>query len=360
MKLLNNERTELAVLNESTTKLLYWGKYPVILYYSSKTDHGETVSRLATITKIEALDGYIETDAGNLIKLEGTVNDKISTLESLIGTKIGYVGGHVPTEFVPHKTVTVYKELDNEDSTSIIIKLVYDTEKDPLEFKFLRSENAVTVKDIISKVPEVEGFSVIGLVPDGKDENEANILKLTDKLLEDQTLTAVYGECLSITIKRGRTEDDTEEVKVNVPYQATVEDVLNAALENEVVQTWINDGSEYEFENIYRIDGSVIGTKAKNKSATMIVDEGLKLGWTVKKQEVKTIEIAGGDEVNVGDSIALTADVENVSWISSNDEIATVDETGLVTGVTEGEVIITASSEGYESGSKIVTVNTVV
>ena len=31
----------------------------------------------------------------------------------------------------------------------------------------------------------------------------------------------------------------------------------------------------------------------------------------VKKQEVKTIEIAGGDEVNVGDSIALTADVEN-------------------------------------------------
>ena len=87
MKLLNDKKTELAVLNESTTKLLYWGTYPVILYYSSVTDHGETKSRLATITKIEALDGYIETDAGNLIKLEGSVGDKISTLESLIGTK---------------------------------------------------------------------------------------------------------------------------------------------------------------------------------------------------------------------------------------------------------------------------------
>ena len=359
MKLLNKERTELAVLNESTTKLLYWGTYPVILYYSSKTDHGETVSRIATITKIEALDGYIETDAGNQIKLEGSVNEKISTLESLIGTKIGYVDGHVPTEFVPHKTVTVYKELDNEDSTSITIKLVYDTEQEPLEFKFLRSENAVTVKDIISKVPEVEGFSVIGLVPDGKEEVESNILKLTDKLLEDQTLTAIYGECLSITVKRGRTEDDTEEVKINVPYQATVEDVLNATLENEVVQAWINDGSEYEFENIYNHDNAPIGNKAKTKSATMIADKGLKLGWTVKKQEVKTVEIAGGDEVNVGDSITLTADVENVSWTSSDDNIATVVD-GVVTGVAEGTVTIIASAEGYESGSKTVIVNAVV
>ena len=359
MKLLNKERTELAVLNESTTKLLYWGTYPVILYYSSKTDHGETVSRIATITKIEALDGYIETDAGNQIKLEGSVNEKISTLESLIGTKIGYVDGHVPTEFVPHKTVTVYKELDNEDSTSITIKLVYDTEQEPLEFKFLRSENAVTVKDIISKVPEVEGFSVIGLVPDGKEEVESNILKLTDKLLEDQTLTAIYGECLSITVKRGRTEDDDEAVKINVPYQATVEDVLNATLENEVVQAWINDGSEYEFENIYNHDNAPIGNKAKTKSATMIADKGLKLGWTVKKQEVKTVEIAGGDEVNVGDSITLTADVENVSWTSSDDNIATVVD-GVVTGVAEGTVTIIASAEGYESGSKTVIVNAVV
>ena len=360
MKLLNNEKAELAVLNESTTKLLYWGTFPVILYYSSVTDHGETKSRLATITKIEALDGYIETDAGNLIKLEGSVDEKISTLESLIGTKIGYVDGHVPTKFVPHKTVTVYKELDNEDSTSITIKLVYDNEQEPLEFKFLRSENAVTVKDIISKVPEVEGFSVIGLVPDGKDGVESNILKLTDKLLEDQTLIAVYGECLSITVKRGRTEDDPEEVKINVPYQATVEDVLNATLENEVVQSWINDGSEYEFENIYKgPNGDVIGTKAKTKSATMIVDDGLKLGWTVKKQEVKTIEITGDDNVNVGDSIALAADVENASWVSSNDEIAIVVD-GEVTGVSAGEVTITASAEGYESGSKTVTVNAVV
>ena len=71
------------------------------------------------------------------------------------------------------------------------------------------------------------------------------------------------------------------------------------------------------------------------------------------------IEIDGEGEVNVGDSITLTADVENVSWISSNDEIATVVD-GVVTGVAEGEVMITASSESYTSGTKTVIVNAIV
>lgn len=71
------------------------------------------------------------------------------------------------------------------------------------------------------------------------------------------------------------------------------------------------------------------------------------------------IEIDGEGEVNVGDSITLTSTAPNTTWHSENDAIATVDENGTVTGVAEGEVLITASAEGYTSGSKAIIVKVV-
>jgi uncharacterized protein YjdB len=46
-----------------------------------------------------------------------------------------------------------------------------------------------------------------------------------------------------------------------------------------------------------------------------------------------------------------------VSWASSNSAVATVSETGLVTGMAEGTATITATSEG-QSGSAAITVVT--
>lgn len=62
------------------------------------------------------------------------------------------------------------------------------------------------------------------------------------------------------------------------------------------------------------------------------------------------IEILGPTTVNVGEKITLIVDVlgsekDDVIWSSENNEIATVDENGIVTGVSNGEVIITATSK---------------
>ncbi len=66
---------------------------------------------------------------------------------------------------------------------------------------------------------------------------------------------------------------------------------------------------------------------------------------------VTSIEITGESQVIVGRSITLSATVlpgsaaQQVVWSSSNPALATVDpNTGEVTGVAEGTVIITATS----------------
>ena len=66
---------------------------------------------------------------------------------------------------------------------------------------------------------------------------------------------------------------------------------------------------------------------------------------------VDTINITGGNTVFVGGALSLTAecapvdaDMTDVTWKSSNNRIATVDEDGTVYGVARGTVTITASA----------------
>lgn len=74
---------------------------------------------------------------------------------------------------------------------------------------------------------------------------------------------------------------------------------------------------------------------------------------------VNTVDVTGpdGSKVSVGLTLQLEVTVdtdagvsEAVIWESSDESIATVDDTGEVKGISEGEVIITATSE--EDGSK--------
>lgn len=68
----------------------------------------------------------------------------------------------------------------------------------------------------------------------------------------------------------------------------------------------------------------------------------------------------GEVSVDVGDSVQLTATTipagESVSWESSNNMIATVDSTGVVTGICEGEAIITARTDADTFATCAVTV----
>lgn len=75
-------------------------------------------------------------------------------------------------------------------------------------------------------------------------------------------------------------------------------------------------------------------------------------------EEVK-IEITsegGKKEIQVGETLQLTASVEGVTWSTKSADIVSVSETGLVTALKDGSARITAKKDGYANGSFTVTV----
>lgn len=75
-------------------------------------------------------------------------------------------------------------------------------------------------------------------------------------------------------------------------------------------------------------------------------------------EEVK-IEVTsegGKKEIQVGETLQLTASVEGVTWSTKSTDIVSVSETGLVTALKDGSARISAKKDGYANGSFTVTV----
>ncbi len=86
-----------------------------------------------------------------------------------------------------------------------------------------------------------------------------------------------------------------------------------------------------------------------------------------EKIPVNGVSISGETQVNVKSSIKLTATIDpdnatdkGVTWQSDNNSIATVDQNGTVTGVSEGTVTITVkTNDGGKTATYKVTVNSI-
>ena len=74
--------------------------------------------------------------------------------------------------------------------------------------------------------------------------------------------------------------------------------------------------------------------------------------------EEKIVITSAGDkkEIQVGETLQLTASVEGVAWSTKSTDIVSVSETGLVTALKDGSARITAKKDGYTNGSFTVTV----
>lgn len=117
--------------------------------------------------------------------------------------------------------------------------------------------------------------------------------------------------------------------------------------------------------NVVTIDSETGYLTAVNAGSAVVTATSAEKG-TVHQQvsilvQVKStgITISGAAEVNVGETMTLTATVmpanatnKNVIWSSSNTNIATVNQNGVVTGVKNGEVDIIATSQNDSSISQ--------
>ena len=112
---------------------------------------------------------------------------------------------------------------------------------------------------------------------------------------------------------------------------------------------------------IASVDANGLVTSVSKGSATIkAIKDGYKDGSisiSVDYEKI-TVSVAEGGKTNllVGETVQLLADKQGVTWASSDANIASVNETGLVTAVKVGSVTITASGNNLNSGSQAINV----
>ena len=103
--------------------------------------------------------------------------------------------------------------------------------------------------------------------------------------------------------------------------------------------------------------GLVTAVSAGSAKITASKD-GYKAGNITIKVELEKIQVtaAGATELLAGQTVQLSANKQGVSWKSSDVNVATVNDSGLVTAVKFGTASISAEKEGYAAGSVSVSV----
>ncbi len=128
--------------------------------------------------------------------------------------------------------------------------------------------------------------------------------------------------------------------------------------------TWVSDDT-----TVASVDPTGLVTATGEGAATIEATVGTAIGATqvAVQQAPDSMEVTSpGSALAIGDSMQFTATVFDrnghpvggltVAWSSSDPAVATVDEAGLVTGIAEGSVDISAATNGLDPASKTLAV----
>ena len=251
MELLNSEKTKLATIDETTAFVRAWGANGNVFgFYTSKQTKGEVSERKLTLYKVEALANcYIKTDSGKEIAL-GTDVNAIPEILSNVGITVGLMGG--VASVISEEAIKHYASADTNDKASIDVKVILNLPSDATDnkgavitldetevvVKFKRSINAPTVNDVLEyigsygKISSITSDMIIGASA-GETGSEDTMLSIKDALLEDQTITLVWGKSVTLNWEKATTSDETvittdESVKgsIKVPYTSTLAEAI--------------------------------------------------------------------------------------------------------------------------------------
>ena len=186
------------------------------------------------------------------------------------------------------------------------------------------------------------------------------------------SVPTISAENTSVTLQITQPYNNTITVfDADVTDTLTVTRTINDGTPETII-TLISDGEEMIFtdtygsfsKGTYTIVYTVIDNAGNTASTTVnVVSKGYSSNGgsggsnntsSDNDDNNNTITITPNPvSLNVGDTQTLTADDSDITWSSSDDSVATVDQNGVVTGVSEGTAIITATND---NGSGTVTV----
>ena len=192
-------------------------------------------------------------------------------------------------------------------------------------------------------------FYTDGAIIDPSAEKFSELVKYDPKAGSLEELPSFDGTASAITI---------EDVNLFVGDTKQLEVVYTPSNITNIGVSWVSSD-----ESIAKIDesGKVTALKEGNVTITAIYKKNTKIIAT-KEIEVKlykSVELSfeGNSLLTVGDFVQINHKLINltgtVKFESSNKDVATVDANGLLTALTAGDVVITASVEGTDYSTKL-------
>ena len=170
-----------------------------------------------------------------------------------------------------------------------------------------------------------------------------------DKLVAVSSITIDGEQTLTLKV------NETATLVANVlPDNATDKEIEWTSSDNDVVEV---------------ARGRLLAHKAGDAviTATAKDGQGAKATVTVKViVEAESVEVSGAKHVAINGTVTLAATVapenatdKTVTWTTDNDKIATVDKNGVLTGVAEGKVVVTATTANGKTATATVYVTKV-
>lgn len=162
-----------------------------------------------------------------------------------------------------------------------------------------------------------------------------------DKLVAVSSITIDGEQTLTLKVNEAATL-----VATVLPDNATDKTIEWTSFDNDVVEV---------------ARGRLLAHKAGDAviTATAKDGQGAKATVTVKViVEAESVEVSGTKHVAINGTVTLAATVapenatdKTVTWTTDNDKIATVDKNGVLTGVAEGKVVVTATTANGKSAN---------
>ena len=230
-------------------------------------------------------------------------------------------------------TVSGDEEMENGTEQTLLATVTPDNTTNP-EVEWSSSDTSVATVDANGKITalKVGSVTVTATATDGSGVSGSITIEVTPILAQSVTISG----------------EDEMVIGDEQTLAAVVEpaDTANPELE------WTSSDT-----SVATVDqaGKVTALKDGNVVITASVKDGSNVSdvfaITVKPIAVEEITVSGEGEMEVGETQNLTVEVDpedvtypEVEWSSSDEDVATVDENGVVTAVGEGEVTITATN----------------
>lgn len=273
------------------------------------------------------------------VKVDMSGSANLGGLQSAITydkTKLQYVSGVLTDEFTTSATIGSSDVVENENGVGMAVAFNnpsnYNGIIAELKFKVLADKGEEVEVNLTSELADINYNE---MAVEDKPAKFTVKIPMTSIAIEGETdRTMVKGD--SITLKTVISPDNTTETNKNVKWTSSNDKV--AKVDAHGVVTAVGGGKA-----VITATTEVGGLTAKANISVNVKLTGIDIKTSAKSlEEGKSLQLS---VVAIPED--TTEKVSEVEWLSSDENIAKVDDKGVVTAVKAGDVKITAKAAGF-------------